>query len=439
MPITLGCPSCGKKFRARDESAGKKVKCPYCQSAVQVSAPDGAGAASESDVAPPAPAVASPADWGTAAPAASSLPLSPPPAPSPIPEPRREPEPARQSAPHRDEVPKPRPRPAANWNGKADETPEKVLAAGWKRARRGLFWVQFALCWFMLIGFVEFGKSIYERQVGPLPKGDGAGWVTIDGFINSGGQDAIPVQKEEMINLAAYGIPGVLGLLLAAFGRLVASGAPRRSGACGLFSASSLFTLLALIALAAAAVFSTSFKELSLQGQKAFILLVPLTEFLFLVGLVCCGMALNHPGTARTVGFLAVLLTGMIATREFGWSYIEAELQKSLPQAQAPAPVPGAGKGPAPKGPGAGKGPAPKGPGAGKGPAPKGPGAVPVPQPLGEQAPAPVVVTPSPELKLYRQGAFAACWFLVIFVYWLAIRGVRRSAREFIEAATDRT
>ena len=36
MPITLGCPSCGKRFRARDESAGKKVKCPYCQAAVPV-------------------------------------------------------------------------------------------------------------------------------------------------------------------------------------------------------------------------------------------------------------------------------------------------------------------------------------------------------------------------------------------------------------------
>ena len=40
MPITLGCPSCGKRFRARDESAGKKVKCPYCQAAVQVPTPE---------------------------------------------------------------------------------------------------------------------------------------------------------------------------------------------------------------------------------------------------------------------------------------------------------------------------------------------------------------------------------------------------------------
>ena len=36
MPITLGCPSCGKRFRAREESSGKKVKCPFCQAAVPV-------------------------------------------------------------------------------------------------------------------------------------------------------------------------------------------------------------------------------------------------------------------------------------------------------------------------------------------------------------------------------------------------------------------
>lgn len=36
-PMTLGCQSCGNRFRARDESAGKKVKCPHCQATVLVS------------------------------------------------------------------------------------------------------------------------------------------------------------------------------------------------------------------------------------------------------------------------------------------------------------------------------------------------------------------------------------------------------------------
>src|SRR5262249_61082132 len=53
MPITLGCPSCGKRFRARDESAGKRVKCPYCQAAVPVpSAEEAASAAAPTDVVP---------------------------------------------------------------------------------------------------------------------------------------------------------------------------------------------------------------------------------------------------------------------------------------------------------------------------------------------------------------------------------------------------
>ena len=36
MPITLICPSCGKKLRAKDEQAGKKVKCPACQNAIAI-------------------------------------------------------------------------------------------------------------------------------------------------------------------------------------------------------------------------------------------------------------------------------------------------------------------------------------------------------------------------------------------------------------------
>ena len=35
MPIEIYC-ACGKKLRARDESAGKKVKCPACGKSVPV-------------------------------------------------------------------------------------------------------------------------------------------------------------------------------------------------------------------------------------------------------------------------------------------------------------------------------------------------------------------------------------------------------------------
>jgi phage FluMu protein Com len=374
MPITLGCPSCGKRFRARDESAGKKVKCPYCQSAVQVPTPEESAAAGAPTAAlpsttpAPAPVIATAADWGTAAPA--------PPAPPPPPEPKLEPEPSRAPLPvARAEEPKARARPAKDWSWGADETPEKVLAAGWKRVRRGLFWVQFALLWLMLAGFVEVGKTLYERQVGPLPHGDGAEWISIDGFVNTGGPNAIPLRKEEIIDLAAYGIPAALAALLATYGRLVASGAPRRSGAGGLFALSSLGTLLAFVALAASVMFERAFPDYAKVGADAFVTLLPLAEFWFVVALAACGVALRRPGTVSTVGFLGFVLGALVAFRTFGWSHVERELR----------------------------------------------------------------ALPGPDKRLAAQAAFAAGWFLLLASYWLAIRVVRRTAREFIEAATDRT
>src|SRR5215218_3038660 len=93
MPITLGCPSCGKRFRARDESAGKRVKCPFCQAAVPVPTSDearSAGAPTETvPAAPPAPVpAATPDEWGTSDPApgpAFSLLADDPPPPTAAP------------------------------------------------------------------------------------------------------------------------------------------------------------------------------------------------------------------------------------------------------------------------------------------------------------------------------------------------------------------
>src|SRR5947209_15727172 len=30
MPLAVACPACGKKLKAPDGSAGKRVKCPHC-------------------------------------------------------------------------------------------------------------------------------------------------------------------------------------------------------------------------------------------------------------------------------------------------------------------------------------------------------------------------------------------------------------------------
>ncbi|MBA4191406.1 MAG: hypothetical protein C0467_25785 [Planctomycetaceae bacterium] len=121
MPITLGCPSCGKRFRARDESAGKRVKCPYCAEPVPVPSgdepepipqhqqmpperspldDDGIGDVPTSRPAPPVapgsftslgapPAVASPTDWGA----------DPAPPPPPRPNPSANPAPGGNPSP----------------------------------------------------------------------------------------------------------------------------------------------------------------------------------------------------------------------------------------------------------------------------------------------------------------------------------------------------
>src|SRR5437879_2849234 len=40
MPTRVTCPGCGKPFSARDDSAGKRVKCPSCRGWVSVPAED---------------------------------------------------------------------------------------------------------------------------------------------------------------------------------------------------------------------------------------------------------------------------------------------------------------------------------------------------------------------------------------------------------------
>ena len=316
MPITLGCPSCGKRFRARDESAGKKVKCPYCQAAVSVPTSDEAAAAGaptaplpDSGSLPAAPARASAAppprprppppaapvvvsgDWG-------ALPTSPPPAPPPPP-PEPEPElPAPLSlARGGKERPKPaKGEPAAKAKGKGKEkTPEEILAGGWRAVRRGLFWVQVALLWLSLIGFIGFGKTVYSRSVGELPKGEG--WIEIEGYINSADANAIQLSKTEELNLLLYGVPVMLAGVLMVFGRLTASNAPRSSGARGLFTLSGFFVLLGLAGLYAWFLFKKLLMPDYIQYTGfTFLLLLPLAEFWFLTALTACGLALKRRG-----------------------------------------------------------------------------------------------------------------------------------------------
>ena len=57
MPIQFSCTNCNKQLRVSDESAGKKAKCPQCQTVIQVPAATAAsglaGSAAPTPVAPP--------------------------------------------------------------------------------------------------------------------------------------------------------------------------------------------------------------------------------------------------------------------------------------------------------------------------------------------------------------------------------------------------
>ncbi|MBM3979128.1 MAG: hypothetical protein FJ304_02365 [Planctomycetes bacterium] len=405
MPITLGCPSCGKRFRARDESAGKKVKCPYCQAAVQVPTAEESGSAGAPTASlpsdsgtpavpapravpstPSAPVVATPDDWGASPTApAPAPPTFEPQAKAPVlpSEPASDlesfsapvggrgkdrPKPAKADKGEKGDKPKPKPK-------AGEPTAEEVAAAGWKSVRRGLFWVQIALLFVSLIAFIGFGKAVYARSAGPLPKGDGADWVKIEGYVNDGSPNAVPLRKEDLLDLACYGLPVLLACVPLTLGRLIAGGAPRNSGARGLFALSAMFTLVGLGALVA----SFGFERLLMKDEYkytwgGFLLLVPLAEFWFLTGLTSCGMALKRPRAARAVGAVGFVfaLTAFVAT--LGWSlYVDHLREKPL----------------------------------------------------------------TDDWKLMEQGALMLGWLLLVGVYWRAVRNVRSAAKEYLDAVAD--
>jgi len=408
MPITLSCTACAKPFRARDESAGKKVKCPYCQAAVLVpnpNDPDNAPPAEDAPISPsasrpgasradfpppvsrpgasradlprppmsrpgasraevglppPAPKVASPGDWGAAPP--EPPPPAPPPAPLPAP------------YPVAGGANRPRPTPAKSPLTADERTAAEALARGWDSVRRGLGWVRFGLLFVTLLGFVELGKAGYVMAKGPLPAGDGAEWVRIDGFVNSAGEGDLKLSKEQLLDLAAYGVPFVLGLLCVTLGRWIASGAPRASGAKGLFALSCLFTLV-WVALPICTVCLQASKPLVAKYTGiGFAIAFPLTEFLFLVALTACGLALKRPGAAKAVGLFGFLLALAACAVTIG---LELYVQNWRP------------------------------------------------------------VAPTPESQLGEAGALAAVWFVLVFAHRNAASVVRRAAREFVETVED--
>ena len=313
MPITLGCPSCGKRFRARDESAGKRVKCPYCAAAVPVpTAEQAAAAGAPTSVIPPVGAAqpaapASPEAWGAT------------PAPAPNPFAADATSASASPSPRRSEPKKAPARPAPK--SAVARTPEQTATASWKRCRAGLCWVLFGLFWLTIPGFVGFGKLVYERSGRALPTGPADNWVKIPGYVNDG-PNSILKTKEEQLEVALYAIPVVLGGLFLSFGRLTAGAAPRSSGASGLFAFSGLFTLLGLAGLVTAAACHKdrlNFPEAYYYSAIGFLVIGGLAEFWFLNGLSASGLALRRPAVARAVGLTGFCFALAAAIPTVGW------------------------------------------------------------------------------------------------------------------------
>lgn len=388
MPITLGCPSCGKRFRAREESSGKKVKCPFCQAPVPVPSHEEAHkAGAPTEVVPtpsgdsphpvshapaaPVPA-ASPDAWGASEPVKPlALAEEPPPfVPSRTP-------PVSTGRPTRP-LPPPPGAASSSRSKKPAKSPEEQSAAAWKKARGGLFWVLFAFIWFALIAIVPAGKIVYERFVGALPKGEGADWVKIDGTLNTPGPDAIQLSKEDLTDLLAYGLPVLIGGLALSLGRVTAGAAPRNSGAKGLFAFSGLITLVALAGLVTWAVCKhVAYREYANYGLWGARIGTALGEFWFLLALAAAGATLRRPAAVRTVGLFSLMVGLAVAIYFVGW---DVYLQK-----------------------------------------------------IGPEIGRPKTVEPGSDWLFYEAAATLLGWMVVIGTYWRAVRSVRTAIREHVE------
>lgn len=393
MPITLGCPSCGKRFRAREESSGKKVKCPFCQAAVPVPTMEEAqNAGAPTDVVPAAPSgsAAGTMQFGTPA---GSQPGIRPIAPNPLPAanaeawgadvPRPivlEEEPPFAPTPPLGR-PSPIPPPPAPKPIRPPSTvlkPEQENAAAWKRARSGLGWVLFGLFWIALLGFIPIGKIVYERSVGPLPKGDGTNWIKIEGYINAPGAEHIELAKEDILELLLYGVPVLLGGLALSFGRLTAGAAPRNSGAKGLFAFGGLITFVALVGYGTYALsHKVGWGQMESYGLWAAKIGAVLGEFWFLLALAGCGATLRRPATVRAVGFFALLVGVAVAIHFVLWDvYVRNGAQIGRPN----------------------------------------------------------IVEPGSDWQFYEAAALLLGWLILVGSYWRAVRGVRQAIRDHVHA-----
>jgi hypothetical protein len=257
------------------------------------------------------------------------------------------------------------------------KTPDEQNDAAWKRARSGLGTVLVGLFWFALLGFIPAGKIAYERFNGPLPKGDGADWVKIDGVLNTPGQDAIQLDKSEMLDILLYGVPVLLGGLALSIGRVTAGAAPRASGAKGLFAFSGIMTLITVAGYFTYVVCQrVGYGEVREYGLWAARLGAALGEFWFLLALSASAATLRRPAAVRTVGMVSLVIGLGVILYFFGWDLLLAKLGPEIGRPKHPE--------------------------------------------------------PGSDWLFYEAAALLLGWLVVIGTYWRAVRGVRTAITEYV-------
>ncbi|MFO0851224.1 MAG: hypothetical protein U0871_22110 [Gemmataceae bacterium] len=257
MPIKVTCPKCQGVLHAPDDAGGKRGKCPTCGTVLAI--PAGGGGLG-GGLLPPPPAPVAPVPDRPAV----ETPFKPPAATRPLPEDdllppsdarrssfgsmgRPEAEPRKASAgklpPPSFAAEPPRKQPAdpfARPGKPAAEAVTEDVVRGWRRARRGLWWVGLGQFVFLLAVLGPAGIAIAENYGTALPNAD-------PGFLKIAG-----LSQAMEIRAGAVLIPAALGLLLVTLGRFGVAGAPRASYSRGLARAAAFATLFTLAGVIAA-------------------------------------------------------------------------------------------------------------------------------------------------------------------------------------------
>ncbi len=344
MPLTLNCPKCRKPFRVTDESIGMRVKCPTCAAVLQVPsslsaamprptpvpaestatarrpAPQpaktrkaGRGESYLDDVSEPGPHTGPPSVVGRG-PIAPTQPMK-----------QQRPEPAERGGRGAETGPLPSPRkPAPRPKSKAREEeaePAQIAedAEGWRKIRKGLFWVQLAYFLALLPAIGNLALIAYAAN-GP---GKGPEKLTDAGILGKA-----PTLWKEIEYAYLFVIP-VLVYLFLFIGRASVLRVPESARTRGTANGLVLLTFISFAAFAtyACTIMLPPLADTTLPPEvkpiawTVFIYFGLLTEAWYLIFLGQAGVPLRSTRTLRDTALsllmLVVLIAGVLIANDY--------------------------------------------------------------------------------------------------------------------------